>query len=980
MGRPEGTDSTGRGAAFGAPDSAVLLFDEDGVVVGRPYAAERLLGHPSSELRGRHATSLLTPDDAARVPAIAEGCAARGGWSGVLHVRHRDGRGVAVDVTVLPLPMEAGGPRWMALAVGASPSRQWTMGPALLAQMMTQLPVGLAFVDTELRCVWSNIALEHFGGGPIEQRRGRRLAEIQPGLDAELLESKMRQVLETGAPIMGYEHVGRTRADPYRDHAHAMSFIRLDDDDGRALGVCYSVVDITERYRARLRLDLMARASERIGRSLDVMGTAQDLAAVAVPGLADFVSVDLLDAVIRGAEPAPGPTAGATAVRLVRAGGLAVGGDLPETALEPGETAVYRPRSPQIDCLAHGTSWRAAQLDAATREAATPVRAPKSPPAPGHAEEPGPGDAAERPGPGDGAGEPGSDAAWGPGDGAEEVGFGDAGRDPGSDAAWGPGDGAEGAGFGDAGRDPGSDAARGPSGGAEGAGFGDAGRDPGSDVARGPGDAAEQRGPADAGGGPGPDAAGDPWPDATGDLSPPAPPGRDSRASGRSRAHTAEPVPHTAMVVPILARGVTLGVATFLRSRRDEAFDEDDLRLAEELVARAAVCLDNARRYTRERAAALVLQRSLLPHGVPPQEAVDATSFYRPADELSGLGGDWFDVVPLSGARVALVVGEVLGHGIEAAATMGQLRTAVRTLADLDLSPEELLAHLDDLVIQVTREGEEADPGGVTGPGAVGASCLYAVYDPVGLRCEIASAGHLAPAVVAPDGTVDFPDLPPGPALGIGGLPFESLELPLAEGSVLAFYTDGLIAAPGAGKEGLRRVLASRDLPLDLLCRSVVDELAPSRPYTDDAALLLVRTRRLASNHVAAWDLPADPAVVARARLMAARQLGTWGLDELAFTTELVVSELVTNAIRHATGPIRLRLILERTLICEVFDASSTSPHLRHARTNDEGGRGLFLISQFTRRWGTRYTAEGKVIWAEQPLDPADMPARNSGA
>ncbi|WP_137991491.1 SpoIIE family protein phosphatase [Streptomyces vilmorinianum] len=827
MGRPEGTDTTGQAAPLAVADSAVLLFDEGGTVVGRPHAAERLLGHPGAELRGRHVDSLLAPGEAARLPAIAESSARDGGWSGVLLARHRDGGSVPVDVTVVPLPGEAGPARWLAMAVRAERTRRPDMEPALFERMLRQSPVGMALVDTELRCVWSNTALELFGGGRFEERRGRRLAEIQPGLDADLLEAKMRQVLETGEPVMGYEHVGRTRADPDRDHAHAMSFIRLDDDNGRALGVCYSVVDITDRYRARLRLALMARASECIGRSLDVMATAQDLADVAVPGLADFVAVDLLDSVLRGAEPPTGPTAGATAVRLVRAGGQTVRARAAEQVVEPGEPAAYRPASPQIGCLAHGRPWRAARLDAAARESALPT--------------PETADTGETPGP------------------------------------------------------------------------------------------------------------------------------RTTTAAGA--ATPAEPVAHTAIVVPILARGVTLGVTTFFRARRDEAFDEDDLRLAEELVARAAVCLDNARRYARERAAALVLQRSLLPHGVPAQEAVDAASFYRPADELSGLGGDWFDVIPLSGARVALVVGEVLGHGIEAAATMGQLRTAVRTLADLDLSPEELLAHLDDLVVQVTREGREADIVGAATPGAVGASCLYAVYDPVSLRCDLASAGHLAPAVLAPDGTVGFPELPEGPALGIGGLPFESVELPLEEGSVLAFYTDGLIAAPGAGKDGLRRVLESRDLPLDQLCRSVVDELAPSRPYTDDAALLLVRTRSLAAGQVAVWDLPADPAVVARARVMAARQLAAWGLEELAFTTELVVSELVTNAIRHASGPIRLRLILERTLICEVFDASSTSPHLRHARTTDEGGRGLFLISQFTRRWGTRYTAEGKVIWAEQPLD-----------
>ncbi|MFB7370118.1 SpoIIE family protein phosphatase [Streptomyces sp. NPDC056222] len=874
MGRPEDTDTTGQAPAFGVADSVVLLFDEGGVVVGRPHAAERLLGHSPEELRGRHVESLLAPIEVARLPAIVERCTTDGGWSGVLLARHRDGRDIAVDATLLPLPEDATPARWLAVAAGAARSRQWTMGPALLERMVTEAPVGLALVDTELRCLWSNTALEHFGGGRADERRGRRLAEIQPGLNAELVESKMRQVLETGEPVTGYEHVGRTRAVPGRDHAHSMSFIRLEDDDGRPLGVCYAVVDITERYRARLRLALMALASEHIGRSLDVMGTAQDLADVAVPGLADFVAVDLLDSVIRGAEPSPGLTAGAKAVRLVRAGAQMACAGASEAVVEPGKEAAYLPSSPQIGCLAHGRSWIAARLDAAGRESALPATGPELRDSTGPVATASPGEATTA-----------------------------APAEP-----------------------PSADAVR-----------------------TAPAEPAEP-------------------PSAEPVPSTPAEPARPPSADAARRPST-DPLAHTAMVVPILAPGVTLGVATFFRSRRDEVFDEDDLRLAEGLVARAAVCLDNARRYARERAAALVLQRSLLPHGVPQQEAVDAASFYRPADELSGLGGDWFDVIPLSGARVALVVGEVPGHGIEAAATMGQLRTAVRTLADLDLSPEELLAHLDDLVLQATREGREAGIGGEANLGAVGASCLYAVYDPVSLRCELASAGHLAPAVVAPDGTIDFPALPPGPALGIGGLPFESVELPLAEGTVLALYTEGLIAVPGAGKEGLGRVLRSRDLPLDELCRSVVDELAPSRPYTDDAALLLVRTRSLAAGQVAVWELPAEPAVVARARVMTARQLAAWGLEELAFTTELVVSELVTNAIRHASGPIRLRLILERTLICEVFDASSTSPHLRHARTTDEGGRGLFLISQFTRRWGVRYTGEGKVIWAEQPLD-----------
>jgi anti-sigma regulatory factor (Ser/Thr protein kinase) len=428
---------------------------------------------------------------------------------------------------------------------------------------------------------------------------------------------------------------------------------------------------------------------------------------------------------------------------------------------------------------------------------------------------------------------------------------------------------------------------------------------------------------------------------------------------------------HSVMIVPIRARGVTLGVTTFFRRRRQEPFDDDDLSLAEDLVSRAAVCVDNARRYTRERDAALVLQRSLLPRRLPEQNAVDVAACYRPADELTGLGGDWYDLIPLSGARVALVVGEVPGHGIDAAAAMGRLRTAVRTLAALDLPPEEVLAHLDDLAARTSLEEGAAEDDDVQ---VSGSACVYVVYDPVDGQCTMAAAGHPAPAVVLPDGSVSFVDLPQGTPLGTGGPPFEAVELALAEGSTLALHTDGLLAreardwAVDADRERLRRALERVEPSLDLRCRAVVDALVPARPH-DDVALLMARTRLLGAEQVADWDLPADPAVVADARKEAARQLAAWDLDELAFTTELVVSELVTNAIRYASGPIRLRLIKERALICEVSDGGATAPHLRHPRATDEGGRGLLLVSQFSRRWGTRFVPEGKVIWAEQSLE-----------
>ncbi|MET9834163.1 SpoIIE family protein phosphatase [Streptomyces sp. NPDC006385] len=425
---------------------------------------------------------------------------------------------------------------------------------------------------------------------------------------------------------------------------------------------------------------------------------------------------------------------------------------------------------------------------------------------------------------------------------------------------------------------------------------------------------------------------------------------------------------HSLITVPLRARGTTLGVVSFYRSLQPAPFEEDDLSLAQELVGRAAICVDNARRYTREHNTALTLQRSLLPRGRPEQSAVEVAYRYLPAQ--AGVGGDWFDVIPLSGARVALVVGDVVGHGLHAAATMGRLRTAVHNFCSLDLPPDDLLTHLDDLVGRLDR-GEGWAAEGTPDSGIVGATCLYAVYDPVSRRCTLTRAGHPMPAVVAPDGTVEFVDLPSGPPLGLGGLPFETVELELAEGSQLVLYTDGLIEDRhrdiDAGLDKLRTVLASTDRPPEETCEAVLDALLPARPG-DDVALLVARTRALGADRVAQWDLPSDPAVVSRAREAVTGQLTAWGLDDLAFTTELVASEMVTNAIRHAAGPVQLRLLRDRALICEVSDSSATSPRLRRARSTDEGGRGLFLVAQLTERWGTRYTPDGKVIWTEQPL------------
>ncbi|MFF3946797.1 SpoIIE family protein phosphatase [Streptomyces sp. NPDC001902] len=429
---------------------------------------------------------------------------------------------------------------------------------------------------------------------------------------------------------------------------------------------------------------------------------------------------------------------------------------------------------------------------------------------------------------------------------------------------------------------------------------------------------------------------------------------------------------HSLMVVPIRARRALLGTVLFVRSQDPTPFQEADLLLAEEVVSRAAQALDNARRFAREQTAALTLQRNLLPHRLRGGTAVEAASRYLPADLDHGVGGDWFDVIPLSGARVALVVGDVVGHGLNAAATMGTLRAAVRTLADMELPPAELLARLDDTL---QRLGEE-DADAVGGTAAVMvATCLYAVYDPATRVCTMARAGHPPPAIIDPHGRVSFPDLPTGSPLGVGlGDPFEAVELELPEGSLVALYTDGLVESRDhdieEGMKHLGTALAEPDRALEDLCDRATESFM-GQASCDDVTLLLVRTYSLDTSRSASWTLPAHEGASRRARQLVGSQLAAWGLDELADSTKLIVSELVTNAVRYGSGPISLRLKRHQGLTTEVSDAEVCAPHVRSARTTDENGRGLFLVTQLSRRWGARPAPHGKVVWAEQDLPGA---------
>ncbi|MFJ4844469.1 MULTISPECIES: SpoIIE family protein phosphatase [unclassified Streptomyces] len=430
---------------------------------------------------------------------------------------------------------------------------------------------------------------------------------------------------------------------------------------------------------------------------------------------------------------------------------------------------------------------------------------------------------------------------------------------------------------------------------------------------------------------------------------------------------------HSIMVVPIQGRHTLLGVALFVRTTDPAPFDHVDLLLAEELVGRTARTLDAARRYASRHTLALTLQRHLLPRHLTGGTAVDVASRYLPADVDHGVGGDWFDVIPLSGARVALVVGDVVGHGLQAAAAMGRLRTAVHTLSGMELPPEELLAHLDDTVRRLTEQ--DGDPrDGATPVGGV-ATCLYAVYDPSTRRCTMASAGHPPPVVVDPQGRFSYPDLPTGAPLGTGpGEPFESVELELEEGSLLALYTDGLIEAGGHDiDEGMHRLgtaLAQPGRTLEDLCDNATRSV-PGRTPGDDVTLLLVRTGSLSPSRVLSTALPSDRSAVRSARDLAARQLAEWGLEDLEDATKLIVSELVTNAIRHTSGHIELRLIRHQVLTCEVSDAGPCIPRPRQACTTDEHGRGLSLVTSLSRKWGSRPVPGGKVVWVDQDLPDA---------
>ncbi|MEU6375781.1 SpoIIE family protein phosphatase [Streptomyces sp. NPDC046909] len=763
--------------------AALAVTDTDGRVTLWSQGAQALWGYASKEAVGMPLAGLFT---------------SAGG-----QVRHRDGRPVDARVRLTPLQDSGRAAGFLLTALPGSMTA--ASGDDALKQLLfDQYPVPLGIFDRDARAVFGNETMQQVTGLSEDDVRGRLPSEYFHGTPYEELTQRIRRSLLSGEQEF-YEHLVRLPGET-RMHAWALDIFPLRDAFGRVQGAGVSAYDYSQQYDSRERLALMSEARSRIGGSLDVAGTATELAEVVVPRFANVVTVELLDPVFHGELPAPvlsGPV-------LLRRAAFRAASPLREPAV-PDEVRRHSPSSPIARCLISGQ----AELHHITAPDIT---------------------------------------RW----------FAD---------------------------DP---------------------------------DQAEL-----------------------------------FRAGGVQ----------SLIAMPIRARETLLGAVLFTRGAGfREPFTTDDLAVTEDLVARAAVCLDNARRFARERGIALALQRTLLPRGRTVHPAVETSARYLPAGDGAQAGGDWFDVIPLPGARVGLVVGDVVGHGVSASATMGRLRTAVRTLADIDLPPDELLTHLDDIVTHAEGEPDDAD-GEI--PGDIGASCLYAVYDPLAGTCTLARAGHPAPILVHPDGTSTVIDLPAGPPLGLGSLPFEAVEVTMPEGSLLALFTDGLLATGDQdldkAVDTLRNVLSRPAPSLEALGDTVLAIMSP-KPHADDVALLLARTRILGEDRVASWDVPVDPAAVADMRRRASDQLTTWGLEESAFVTELVVSELVTNAIRHAKGPIRLRIIKDKTLICEVSDGSSTSPHLRRARLSDEGGRGLFMVAELTRRWGTRHTRTGKTIWAEQPI------------
>ncbi|MEV7383660.1 SpoIIE family protein phosphatase [Streptomyces lydicus] len=682
-GQPEGRSSQPSGLMDLLGVAAVLLDAEGRIDLWSPEA-EELFGYTAEEALGQYAAPLLVHEQQwdLMIKLFAEVMDTGERWAGAFPIRHKDGSTRLVEFRNMRLLDGLGDFYALGLATDGSTLREVERDLALSTRLISQSPIGLAILDTDLRYVAVNPALERMHGIPAEDHLGRHYREIMTSAKFEGPEAGMRQVLKTGVPMVDeYTIVGHTPADP-RKHAWSISLYRLDDPQGRVLGVADLVVDVTDRYQvateaaeARRRLALIADGSARIGTTLEVEQTARELAGVAVPELADMATVDVLDSVLDEHRPPSGDGPALFRALAVQAAYVT---EAVQAADPPGEIAAYDADRLPTECVRTGRPILISHME---------------------------------------------DAAM-------------------------------------------------------------------ARIAR-----------------------------------------DDRAATLLARAGV-----HSYMLLPLTARGQILGFLGLSRARNPQPFDEDDLALAGELASRAAVCIDNARSHQTVRNAAETLQRSLLPDHPPHLPGLEVASRYRPAQAAYEVGGDWYDVLPLDGDKTVLVVGDVMGSGIDAAVTMGRLRTGTNDFADLDLDPAQVLHHLD----KITSGLEQYI-----------ATCVYAVYDPHRAECHISTAGHLPPVLVRHGKHPELLDLPTGTPLGVGGVPFVTTTIPVGAGDRLVLYTDGLVEVRhhpiDERLNTLLRLLDAPDRTLEETCDRLLRELRlPADP--DDVAVLIARMQPFASD------------------------------------------------------------------------------------------------------------------------------------
>ncbi|EDY44513.2 SpoIIE family protein phosphatase [Streptomyces sp. SPB074] len=867
----------------------------------------------------REATLGEGPDPAAARPDPGAPASAPG------HLPAQEG---TAEIYVMPTRTEDGDLAAVCIAVDVRTLRGIETDLAASQAIFGQSPFGFVLFGTDLRIRRVNERFASVFGPPARAHQGRAAEDYLVPAQRERLEAALRHVLEKGGAVNG---LGLTGTVPGEDQPRhwSLDLYRVHSGTGRPLGVAALATDVTRRQAAareaasaRRNLALLNEAGSRIGNSLDLETTARELLDVAVPGFCDLASVDLYQALLTGEEQAPGMIDGSAELRRV-AFASAVADVLPFL------------RQREHGGAAPGTGTRAGT--------------------------PGPGTGTGAPGPGPEAGAPGAGPATG----------GPAQPPPPAAAPPPPCTG------------PSPEASpedRMREWSASPAGPFTVGRP------SAPGTGRRERGRPWYGYGPAPEearrhgaGAGSVDVGAVHRYPSESPRARVLRtARSELLPGTDGDLVQSTLAVPMVAHDKVVGLAQFARTKGSEPFGERDRALAAELASRTAVFIDNARLYRREHERALLLQRSLLPPGEPEAAGLDIACRYLPGNEATEVGGDWFDVIELPGHRTALVVGDVMGRGLRAAAAMGELRTAVRTLALLDLEPAEVLSHLDEIAqglgspqqtTRPARQDQDTDLAEV-----YLATCVYAVYDSVTRRCTFANAGHLPPVLLEPSGAQRpalLLDVPPGMPLGVGGEPFEEVTVELPEGALLALYTDGLVESRhqplDEGLLALRNALTDPGRSLEDICDQVLRRL-DTHHGEDDIALLMARVQGLPAENVGDWTLPRDPQSVGKAREFTRERLAGWGLEALADTTELLVSELVTNALRYGDGEIRLRLLLDRTLVCEVWDEGLVQPRRRRAKDTDEGGRGLQLVGLLAASWGSRRTPHGKTVWFELGL------------